>query len=40
VRSRLSAGNYRRVYRLAVAQAELPELDQHGPHDLRHTFAT
>jgi integrase len=39
-RSRLSVGNYRRVYRLAVARAELPELDPHGPHDLRHTFAT
>jgi integrase len=40
VRSRLSVGNYRRAYRLAVARAELPELDPHGPHDLRHTFAT
>jgi integrase len=40
VRSRLSVGSYRRVYRLAVARAELPELDPHGPHDLRHTFAT
>jgi Phage integrase family len=39
-RSHLSVGNYRRVYRLAVARAELPELDPHGPHDLRHTFAT
>jgi integrase len=39
-RSRLSVGNYRRLYRLAVARAELPELDPHGPHDLRHTFAT
>ena len=36
---RLSVGNYRRVYRLAVARAELAELDPHGPHDLRHTFA-
>ena len=36
----LTVGNYRRVYRLAVARAELPELDPHGPHDLRHTFAT
>jgi hypothetical protein len=27
-RSRLSVGNYRRVYRLAVARAELPELDR------------
>jgi hypothetical protein len=40
VRSRLSVGHYRRVYRLAVARAELPDLDPHGPHDLRHTFAT
>ena len=32
--------NYRRVYRLGVARAELPDLDPHGPHDLRHTFAT
>jgi integrase len=40
VRSRLSVGNYRRVYRLAVARAEVPELDPHGPHDLRYTFAT
>jgi integrase len=39
-RSRLSVGNYRRAYRLAVARAELPALDPHGPHDLRHTFAT
>jgi hypothetical protein len=23
-----------------LAGAELPELDPHGPHDLRHTFAT
>jgi hypothetical protein len=30
-RSRLSVGNYRRAYRLAVARAELPELDPHGP---------
>jgi integrase len=40
VRSQLSIRNYRRAYRLAVARAELPELDPHGPHDLRHTFAT
>jgi integrase len=38
-RSRLSTGNYRRVYRLAAARAELPDLDLHGPHDLRHTLA-
>ena len=25
---------------LAVARAELPQLDPHGPHDLRHTFTT
>jgi hypothetical protein len=30
-RSRLSVGNYRRVYRLAVARAELPELDRAAP---------
>jgi integrase len=23
-----------------VARVELPDLDLHGPHDLRHTFAT
>ena len=40
VRSRLSIGNYRRVYRLAASRAELPDLDLHGAHDLRHTFAT
>jgi integrase len=39
-RSRLSVRNYRRVYRLAVARAELPELNPRGPHDLRHPFAT
>jgi integrase len=38
--SRLSIGNYRRVYRLAASRAELPDLDLHGAHDLRHTFAT
>jgi hypothetical protein len=31
------ARNYRRVFRLAVARAELSDLDPHGPHDLRHT---
>jgi integrase/recombinase XerC len=36
-RSRLSVGNCRRAYRLAMARAELPDLD---PHALRHTFAT
>ena len=25
---------------LRLARAELPDLDPHGPHDLRHTFAT
>jgi hypothetical protein len=39
-RSRLSTGNHRRVYRLAAGRAELPDLDLHGPHDLRHSFAT
>jgi hypothetical protein len=39
-RSRLSIGNYRRVYRLAASRAELADVDLHGPHDLRHTFAT
>ena len=32
--------DYRRVYRLGVARAELPDLDPHASHDLRHTFAT
>ena len=27
-------------YHRAVARAALPTLDLHGPHDLRHTFAT
>jgi integrase len=40
VRSNLSVGNYRRVYGQVVARAGLDELDAHGPHDLRHTFAT
>jgi integrase len=40
VRSQLSIGNYRRAYRLAVSRAGLDGLDLHGPHDLRHTFAT
>jgi integrase len=40
VRSQLSIGNYRRAYRLAMSRADLHELDLHGPHDLRHTFAT
>ena len=39
-RSNLSIGNYRRVYWHVVARAGLDELDAHGPHDLRHTFAT
>src|SRR4029453_14729180 len=39
-RSQLSIGNYRRAYRLAVSRAGLDSLDLHGPHDLRHTFAT
>jgi integrase len=40
VRSQLSVGNYRRAYRLAASRAGLDGLDLHGPHDLRHTFAT
>jgi integrase len=36
----LSTGNLRRVYKAAVAVAELTDLDLRGPHDLRHTFAT
>jgi integrase len=40
IRSELSVGNYRRVYDRAAARAGLPGLDLHGPHDLRHTFAT
>lgn len=40
VRSRLSIGNYRRAYRLAMRRADLDSLNLHGPHDLRHTFAT
>jgi integrase len=39
-RSMLSTGNYRRVYKAAVATAALPHLDLRGPHDLRHTYAT
>jgi integrase len=39
-RSQLSIGNYRRAYRLAMSRAGLDGLDLHGPHDLRHTFAT
>jgi integrase len=39
-RTPLSVRNYRRAYRLAVSRASLDGLDLHGPHDLRHTFAT
>ncbi len=39
-RSKLSTGNYRRVYRRAASRAGLTRLDWHGPHDLRHTFST
>ena len=39
-RTKLSIGNYRRVYDRAAARAGLTSLDLHGPHDLRHTFAT
>jgi integrase len=40
VRSKLSIDNYRRVYHRIAARAGLIDLDLHGPHDLRHTFAT
>jgi len=39
-RSQLSIRNYRRAYQLAASRAGLDGLDVHGPHDLRHTFAT
>jgi integrase len=39
-RTKLSIGNYRRIYDRAAARAGLVSLDLHGPHDLRHTFAT
>ena len=41
-RTALSTHNLRRVYQAAVAAAgeDLAHLDLHGPHDLRHTFAT
>jgi integrase len=41
-RAPLSTHNLRRVYQAAVAAAgeDLAHLDLHGPHDLRHTFAT
>jgi integrase len=33
--------NYRRVYKRVVARTKgLDHLDLHGPHDLRHTYAT
>jgi integrase len=40
VRSKLSIDNYRRVYHRVADRAGLIGLDLHGPHDLRHTFAT
>jgi integrase len=40
VRSKLSITRYRRVYKAVVEAAKLPQLALHGPHDLRHTFAT
>jgi integrase len=40
VRSKLSIDNYRRVYHRIAVRAGLTGLDLHGPHDLRHTFAT
>jgi integrase len=39
-RTKLSIGGYRRIYGRAAARAGLTDLDLHGPHDLRHTFAT
>ena len=41
-RTPLSTHNLRRVYQAAVTAAgeDLVHLDLHGPHDLRHTFAT
>jgi hypothetical protein len=41
-RTPLSTHNLRRVYQAAVAAAgdDLAHLELHGPHDLRHTFAT
>jgi integrase len=41
-RTPLSTHNLRRVYRAGVTAAgeDLVHLDLHGPHDLRHTFAT
>jgi integrase len=41
-RAPLSTTNLRRVFKAAVeaAGADLGHLDLHGPHDLRHTFAT
>jgi integrase len=40
-RTALSVNSYRRVYKRAVEKAAgLDHLDVHGPHDLRHTYAT
>jgi hypothetical protein len=41
-RTPLPTYNLRQVYQSAVAAAseDLADLDLHGPHDLRHTFAT
>jgi integrase len=39
-RTKLSIGGYRRIYDRAATRAGLADLDLHGPHDLRHTFAT
>ena len=39
-RTPLATHNLRRVYKAAVAGANLTDLDLRGPHDLRHTFAT
>jgi integrase len=39
-RTKLSIGGSRRIYDRVAARAGLAGLDLHGPHDLRHTFAT
>jgi integrase len=39
-RTVLSRHGFRRMYRTAVARADLDHLDLRGPHDFRHTFST
>jgi integrase len=39
-RTVLSRHGVRRMYRTAVARADLDHLDLRGPHDFRHTFST